>query len=235
MWAMMPMLRTRSSSSIFGTPLPACVCVTAISSLPPVVGEGLVGLRHSVDVVLLLVGAALLIGGVEDLRGELLVHLLLAPLAGEGDEPAHCQGAGATLRYLDGHLVVGAADAAGAHLEHRSDRLDRPLEHLDGAPAGLLADRLEGLVDDLLGARLLAVQHHAVDHLGDQRGVVDGVAQQRARGDLGTTWHQPPPFFAPYLERACLRSFTPEVSRAARMILYRTPGRSLTRPPRMST
>src|SRR6478609_9615158 len=95
MWAMMPMLRTRSSSSIFGTPLPVCVCVTAMPALPPVVGEGLVGLRHSVDVVLLLVGAALLVGGVQDLCGKLLVHLLLAPLPREGDQPAHGRAAAA--------------------------------------------------------------------------------------------------------------------------------------------
>jgi len=43
--------------------------------------------------------------------------------------------------------------------------------------------------------------------------------QERARGDLGTTGHQPPPFFAPYLDRACLRSLTPDVSSAARMTL----------------
>src|SRR4051794_17276020 len=152
MCAMMPMLRTRSSSSIFGTRLPACVWVTAIASLPPVVGEGLVGLRHSVDVVLLLVGAALLIGGVQDLGCELLVHLLLAALPRERDEPAHGQRASASLRHLDRHLVVGATDAARAHLEHRRDRLDGPLQHLDRALAGLLADGLERGVDDLLGA-----------------------------------------------------------------------------------
>ena len=43
------------------------------------------------------------------------------------------------------------------------------------------------------------------------------------------------PLFAPYLERPCLRSETPAVSSAARMTLYRMPGRSLTRPPRMRT
>src|SRR4029078_13667077 len=103
MWAMIPMLRTRSSSSIFGTPLPVCVCVTAMSALPPAVGEGLVGLRHSVDVVLLLVGAALLVGGVQDLGGEILVHLLLAAVPRERPEPAHGQRAGAPLRHLDRH------------------------------------------------------------------------------------------------------------------------------------
>src|SRR6185503_19974287 len=126
MCAMMPMFRTLSSSSILGTRLPVCVCVTAMPS-PPVVGEGLVGLRHPVDVVLLLVGAALLVRGVEDLRRQVLVHILLAPLAGARHQPAHGKRAGTALRELSGHLAVGAADAAGPHLAHGRDRLDGTL------------------------------------------------------------------------------------------------------------
>src|SRR4030095_6042943 len=42
-------------------------------------------------------------------------------------------------------------------------------------------------------------------------------------------------FLAPYFERACLRSLTPAVTRLPRRMGYRTPGRSLTRPPRIST
>src|SRR5512139_240783 len=40
---------------------------------------------------------------------------------------------------------------------------------------------------------------------------------------------------APYLDRPLRRSCTPVASRVPRMIWYRTPGRSLTRPPRIST
>src|SRR5579871_4961494 len=40
---------------------------------------------------------------------------------------------------------------------------------------------------------------------------------------------------APYLERPCLRSVTPAQSRVPRTVWYRTPGRSFTRPPRIST
>src|SRR5271168_656449 len=56
---------------------------------PPVMREGLVGLRHAVNVVLALVSAALLGLRVHELVGEALRHGLLAPLAGELDEPAH--------------------------------------------------------------------------------------------------------------------------------------------------
>src|SRR5438445_12373465 len=41
--------------------------------------------------------------------------------------------------------------------------------------------------------------------------------------------------FAPYFDRPCLRSFTPPASSAPRTMWYRTPGKSLTRPPRTST
>src|SRR5205085_3169815 len=106
MWAMIPMLRTRSS------PVRVATAKAASVSLPAVVGEGLVGLRHSVDVVLALERSALLVHRVEDLVRELLAHVLLAPVARERHEPADRQRARAPLRHLDGHLVVGAADTA---------------------------------------------------------------------------------------------------------------------------
>src|ERR1700684_3849517 len=81
--------------------------------LPAVVGEGLVGLRHAVDVVLALVGVALLLLGIEELVGEALGHRALAALAGELDEPADGQGASPARGNFDGHLVRGASDPAG--------------------------------------------------------------------------------------------------------------------------
>src|SRR4051812_50121074 len=81
--------------------------------LPAVVGEGLVGLRHAEDVVLALVGAALLGLRVEQLVREPLRHGLLAAVAGGLDEPAHGERAGAALRPLDGHPGGRTADAAG--------------------------------------------------------------------------------------------------------------------------
>src|ERR687898_2441167 len=227
MWAMIPMFRTRSSAI-------AC-CVPATESIPPlpaIVREGLVGLRHPVDVVLLLERAALLVDRVEDLADELGLHPLLAPVARVLDEPANGERPGAALRHLDRHLVVRTTDAAGAGLEHRRDGLDGLLERFDRRLSGLLADLGQRAVDDLLGERLLAVEHHLVDHLGDERALVDGVGLDGPCLHFGTAWHYEPRF-APYLERPCLRSETPDVSRAARITLYRKPGRSLTRPPRI--
>src|SRR4051812_38353983 len=121
MWAMIPMLRTRSRP----------ILVTVAMRLPPVMGEGLVGLCHPVDVVLALVRAALLVERVHDLVGELVAHALFAAVAGVRDDPADRQRARTALRYLDRHLVVGAADAAALDLEHRGDRLHGLLQHLD--------------------------------------------------------------------------------------------------------
>src|SRR3954466_15106645 len=69
---------------------------------------------------------------------------------GEPGEPADGERAGAAGRDLDGHLVGGAADAAGADLEDRREDLDRGLELLDRIRSGALGDDGEGVVDDLL-------------------------------------------------------------------------------------
>src|ERR1700743_3224044 len=93
--------------------------VIGVGDLPAVVGERLVRLRHAVDVVLPLPGAALLLIGVEDLTGEPVGHRVLATGAGVLDEPADGEGAGATRGHLDRDLVGRTADPAGADLEDR--------------------------------------------------------------------------------------------------------------------
>src|SRR5207245_2457067 len=166
MWAMIPMFRTRSrampllvSTAMRVTTGRAAACprqrtrgggagepggstaghrsLSRLSS-PSVVREGFVRLRHPVDVVLALEGAALLVEGVENLGRELLDHSLLAAIAREVHEPADRERARAALRHLDGHLVVRAADAPALHLEHRRHRLDGLLQHFDGRLARLL-------------------------------------------------------------------------------------------------
>src|SRR5436309_5160034 len=104
MWAMIPMFRTRSSATavsfslVLKAPFP--------SRLPAVVREGLVGLRHPVDVVLALERAALLVQRVHDLVGELDAHALLPALARIRHEPAHGKRAGPALRNQIGRAHV---------------------------------------------------------------------------------------------------------------------------------
>src|SRR5215207_6591556 len=186
--------------------------------LPAVVREGLVGLRHAVDVVLALVGAALLLLGVEELVGQALGHGLLAALARELDQPADGERARAGRGDLDGHLVGRAADAAGADLEDGGERLDRLLERLDGLLARPLAQDGERVVDDPLGGGLLAVQHHLVDDLLDEARAMDGVrldATDLGGGAAGHGYF----LFTPYCERAFLRSLTPAASSVPRTTL----------------
>src|SRR5215472_5501623 len=106
MWAMIPMLRTRSSATDVAT-----VVIGGSPELPAVVREGLVRLRHPVDVVLLLERAALLVERVHELSGKLLRHTLLAAVPRVLHEPAQGERARAALRHLDRNLVVGATHA----------------------------------------------------------------------------------------------------------------------------
>src|SRR6186713_1398048 len=138
MWAMIPMFRTRSS--------PTGVATALISRSPPVVREGLVRLRHAVDVVLLLVCPALLVQRVHELPGELRRHALLPPVARVLDDPAQRERARAPLWHLDRHLVVRATDAARADLQHGGHALHGLLEHLELRLAGLLGGERECVV-----------------------------------------------------------------------------------------
>src|SRR5205823_3318797 len=138
--------------------------------------------------------------------------------ARERDEPADGECPRPALRHLDRHLVVGPADAARSDLEHRRDRLHGLLEHLDRRLAGLRADLLEGVVDDLLGDAFLPAAHDLVDHLLDEDGAVDGIRLDGPDRDFGAAWHYDP-LLAPYFERPCLRSETPAASSAARITL----------------
>src|SRR5205823_9252808 len=130
-----------------------------------IVREGLVGLRHAVDVVLALVGAALLGLGVEELVREPLRHRALAALPREFHEPTDGERPGAARRDLDGHLVGRAADAAGADLEDGRQRLDRRLERLDGVLAGPLAGAGSRVVAGPLRGGLPPAPDALVDHL----------------------------------------------------------------------
>src|SRR5271156_5213465 len=95
MWAMIPMLRTRSS------PTAISVVLAIVSPLPAVVRERLVGLCHAVHIVLALERSALLLECVDDLRSELVIHVLFAALARIGHKPAQRQRATAPLGHLD--------------------------------------------------------------------------------------------------------------------------------------
>jgi hypothetical protein len=88
-------------------------------------------------------------------------------LAGVLDQPAHAERERAVRANVDRHLVRRATDAAALDLDLGPDVAQRAVPHLQRIVLGALGDQVEGLVDDLLGGRLLAVRHHHVDELGD--------------------------------------------------------------------
>src|ERR1700741_346149 len=122
MWAMMPILRVRSSGVV------RAAMEELDGLLPAVVREGLVGLRHAVGVLTLLDGFAALVRGVDDLVGELLAHALAAARSRVFLQPAHGERGGALGPDLDGHLIGGAADAPRLHLDARPHVLERAAE-----------------------------------------------------------------------------------------------------------
>src|SRR6266536_1909573 len=173
MWAMMPMLRMRSSgvvlgiASCWGTPL---ACPYPFSQqkrgatwppangpvslrhhrgafdpldagslqagsrscrskrLPPVMCESPIGLRHPVRVLFLLDRLAFALRRQDQLGGEPLRHVLLAPGAAELDQPPHPQRGAPFRPDLDRHLVRRAAHSAGLHFERRLHVRQRLLE-----------------------------------------------------------------------------------------------------------
>src|SRR6266852_4062317 len=93
MWAAIPMFRVRSRGVCRGISFSALSARSVAS--PPVVREGLVGLRHLVGVFPLLDRPSPKVGGVHEFHGQFLDHGALGTLAGEGDDPTQGEG-GAT-------------------------------------------------------------------------------------------------------------------------------------------
>src|SRR5258708_29708802 len=81
-------------------------------SLPAIVREGLVRIRHAVRVFLLLHCIALALRRRDDLGRQLLAHRLLVTLAGVENQPAHPRPRAALRTHFDGHLIGCAPDAA---------------------------------------------------------------------------------------------------------------------------
>src|SRR5512146_3217768 len=146
--------------------------------LPPIVRESLVGFGHAVHVFLLLDCRALAVSSIEQLIRELVDHALFGTQTRIGQNPANRQRSPAIGVHFYGNLVVGTAHAAGLHFQQRLYVLHRFLEQFQSFVAALLLQLLHRLVEDSLRGALLAVPHHRVDELVDQRRAVDRVRQR---------------------------------------------------------
>ena len=134
-------------------------------------------------------GAATTFGGIQQFTGQTLAHGLLAALAGGFLDPAHGQGGAAGGMHFHGDLVVGATDTPGLDLDDGTHIGHGLTEHLDRILAALLADLLEGAVDDALGNGFLAAVHDHVHELGHFHVAELGIRQNDTLGNFATTGH----------------------------------------------
>src|SRR6516164_6236063 len=139
----------RASGASF--PAVSLLLVANCGSLPPVVGERLVGLGHLVHVFPALYRIADTVGSIEQFPRKPTGHGLLPALPAVADQPADGQRGGPAGPDLDRHLVGGTADPAALHLELRLGVLDRSFQGGDRlGPAPVLYD-VERVVHDALG------------------------------------------------------------------------------------
>src|SRR5438067_6678206 len=188
--------------------------------LPPIVRECPVGLGHSVRVFFLLYGLALALRGEDQLGGQPLRHVLLAPGAAERDQPAHAKRRAPLGPHFHRYLIRRTADAARLHLERRLHVRERLLEHVHPGLPGALLDQVHRRVEHPLRQRLLVLLHQVIEKLGDGLAVVARVGGDGPAHRFLSAAHDAAGLgrLAPYLERDCLRSFTPAASSVPRMI-----------------
>src|SRR5689334_21548073 len=111
-------------------------------------GEGLVRLRHTMRIVLLLHGAAAHGGRVHEFRRQALAHRLLAARPRIEHEPAHPERDTALRTHLDGNLIRRTVDAPAIYLELRLHVVERLPEYLERVFLEARLDDVEGAVED---------------------------------------------------------------------------------------
>ena len=137
----------------------------------------------------LLHGAAEVVGSIHDLACQALSHGFLAAGAGIIGQPAQTQGLTALGTNLHGHLIGGAADTAGLHLQAGHNVFHSLGEHFQRIFLGLFLHDIEGTVNDLLRHALLTIQHDGIDQLGHQHRIVHGIGQNFSLGDITSSGH----------------------------------------------
>src|ERR1044071_4773469 len=213
------------------------------TSLPPVMRERLVGVGHSVGIILLLYRVAAIVSRVENLSGKPVDHRLLSATARIRDQPSDGKAVAARfLINLDGHLVSRATDAARFDFDARLNVVYGFLKGLQRVFLSLPLNLAHSAVENIFGHRFLAAPHKRVDELGHHRRVVYRVRQNFAFRCYSSSWHTLSKLtndklevtsasslityflagaasfgrLAPYLERPCLRFATPTESRVPR-------------------
>src|ERR1700694_557832 len=110
MWAMMPMFLQRSNGTVLGTTLDSFWAPNS-ASLPSVMRERLIGLRHTVYILFLLDCGALPGGGVQQLITQLVDHALLTARPGIGNQPADRERRATVGIHFHRYLIVRSTHA----------------------------------------------------------------------------------------------------------------------------
>jgi len=155
--------------------------------LPSEVGKGLVGFRHSVRILTLRDGGTFPLVGGDQFVGQLHVGGAALLFADRSENPAEGERLLAISVHLHWNLVRSPTDSLGSNFNVRLDILHRLLKHFDRrAIFDPVANLFQGVVENPLSHRLLAVPHQAVDELGCEERLVTWIGTKRsaAGGDL---------------------------------------------------
>src|SRR6266542_2970104 len=151
-WAMIPMLRTLArSTAVRSVATDVYLSQSDPVGLPPVMGEGLIGLGHLVGVLAPLDAGAEAVARVEQLVHQPLGHGLLAALPRVADDPSQGEGGAAARPHLHRHLVGRPAHAPALDLDGRLDVVECSLERDHRVGAGLVAATFQRTIDNALG------------------------------------------------------------------------------------
>ncbi|MNB87507.1 hypothetical protein D3C75_345070 [compost metagenome] len=158
--------------------------------LEAVVRESLVGFSHTVNVFTLLNCSTFTFGSVQQFASQTQSHRLLAALAGEVYQPAHCQSVTTGRTNLDRNLVSSTTNAARLHFDQRSDGVECFFEEFQGIGAGLTSlHGIQGTINDTLGNGFLAAFHYVVHEFGEDLASVFRIVQNLTLGCYATSWH----------------------------------------------
>src|SRR2546422_1416577 len=232
--------------------------------LPAIVGKGFVGLCHPMHILPLFHRWARIVGRIEQFSGQPIGHAFPTSGLGVLGNPAQGERHPANGPNLHGHLVGGSTHPTRFHFHHRLDIINGSPKDFERIVARLFLDQLEGSVAYPLRRALLASRHQSVDELRHQLVLVAGILLPLPLPEYSPPRHRLPynmelidrseqriarsselfatrcslshfGRFAPYFDRPCFLFATPTASRAPLTMWYRTPGRSLTRPPLTNT
>src|SRR5262245_26466080 len=138
------------------------------TTLPAIVREGLIGLRHPMHVFPLLYRRPRIVRRIQQFSRELLPHTLPAAGTRIFRQPSERQRHSTGWTNFYRHLIRGAADPTGFHLNDRLHIINRCPKYFQRIVPGLLVNDIEGSVTNTLSRTLLPTRHQDIEKLPDE-------------------------------------------------------------------